>query len=289
VPAGAAKGSRLNSVVALSKSDAWAVGDGSKSPDFLHWNGHVWAQVKSAPIPDVDTIAMLGVAGRSPNDVWAVGQAENSTTQHERPVIEHWNGQRWTLMASPKLGNFSFLDAVTVASDGSAWAAGSSDGQSGPFILRWTGRSWVKAVVPKTPSNVDIDLQGITSVSPKQIWAVGEISTSNTPSRPYSIRWNGHSWQSVKMPDPGPTSQTTKLLSVAAFGHGQLAAVGYTDGAQVSAAVFASWNGHSWTTSRGSDSQAMQNDVATDGHSLWAVGSRDVSLSRFVPLIQTSH
>src|SRR5262249_38689473 len=125
LPSGVGGHSRLNSVTALSPSNAWAVGDGT-TPVILHWNGHRWAQMQSAHVPGVDVGSLLSVAARSPNDVWAVGQAENATTQHERPVIEHWNGQRWSLVASPQLGNFSYLTSVTIASDGSVWAAGLS-------------------------------------------------------------------------------------------------------------------------------------------------------------------
>jgi hypothetical protein len=285
VPPGMGKNSRLNSVAALSPSNAWAVGDGT-TPVILHWNGHRWAQMRSAHVPGVDVGSLLSVAARSPNDVWAVGQAENATTQHERPVIEHWDGHRWSLMASPGLGNFSFLTSVTIASDGSVWAAGTSDGRTGPFILRWTGRTWVKAAVPKTPGNVDIDLESITAVSPKQIWAVGEISVSNSPSRPYSLRWNGRTWNSVKMPDPSPAT-FIKTFSVTAFGHGQLAAVGSEAASTGSHAVYSRWNGHSWSVVVGSENGDDLNSVATDGKRLWAVGF--TGDAAFLPFIQTSH
>jgi hypothetical protein len=40
-----------------------------------------------------------GVAAHSATDAWAVGEADSVTKPVVRPVIEHWDGRRWRLMA----------------------------------------------------------------------------------------------------------------------------------------------------------------------------------------------
>jgi hypothetical protein len=283
--------SRLNGVVAVSKSSAWAVGDapiGTTTSTILHWNGHSWARVKSAPVPHWDDAELNSVAAVSARDVWAVGSAQKVASEHFRTVIEHWNGSRWSLVPSPSLGKFSFLSSVTVASDGSVWAVGGSFLRTGPFIVRLKGAKWVKVAVPKTPATTDIDLDGITAVSPAQVWAVGDISVGNTSSRPYSIRWNGHAWRAVKVPDPKASVADHRMLSVAAYGHGQLVAVGYTDGPAGLHAVYSRWNGKSWSVVVGAQSGDDTESVTTDGKRLWAAGAfAGDNLAH--PLIQVSH
>jgi hypothetical protein len=43
-----------------------------------------------------------GVAAIAPNDVWAVGGYGNLTT-HAQPLIQHWDGQSWTIVPTPTL------------------------------------------------------------------------------------------------------------------------------------------------------------------------------------------
>jgi hypothetical protein len=138
--------------------------------------------------------------------------------------------------------------------------------------------------VPSTPSNVDIDLEGITAVSPRQIWAVGEISTNNKPSRPYSIRWNGKAWSSVKMPDPD-TANGIFTHTVAPFGNGQLEAVGEDESPEGNLPVYEHWNGRSWTVVVGSGGGDLES-VSSDGKRLWAAGN--FGAGSFLPLIQFS-
>jgi hypothetical protein len=291
VPPVARVDARLNGVDALSASDVWAVGDspsGTTAPLILHWNGHHWSPVRSAPVPGFDVTGLISVAAHSPDDIWAAGDASNGTTQTSRTVIEHWNGHRWSLIASPDLGKFSFLTGITVASDGSVWAVGGSDDRTGTFILRWTGNAWVRAKVPPVARNVDVDLQSVTAVSPRQVWAVGDMTVGSSAPHPYALRWNGRAWSSVKVPDPRPQVHDLRMASVAAFGHGQLAAVGYTAGQTVLKAVYSRWNGRSWSVVLGSVQGAVPAAVTTDGRRLWAVGSREVSAQKFVPFVQVS-
>lgn len=66
----------LNGVVAVSASDAWAVGavftesQGDQSL-ALHWNGHSWQQVTAPKVADEDQLT--AVAASSARNVWMVG------------------------------------------------------------------------------------------------------------------------------------------------------------------------------------------------------------------------
>ena len=113
------------SVSADAPDDVWAV-----SPDrsnlVFHWDGRSWDRVVT-PNPDVTNegghqvggTSFRDVAASSADDVWAVGGGQSS-------VIEHWDGHRWTVVASPRLNLVnSMLDVVSADEADDAWAAGS--------------------------------------------------------------------------------------------------------------------------------------------------------------------
>jgi hypothetical protein len=121
-------GQTLGGVVAISATDAWAVGNtidtvtGSFQPDkpiAIHWNGTTWSVV---PTPALTSSGLLAsVTASSPNSVWAAGQVGAGS------LILHWNGTSWTREASPDGGGVQTLLSGISAVPGSAtevWAAG---------------------------------------------------------------------------------------------------------------------------------------------------------------------
>lgn len=103
--------SELAAVGAASPTDAWAVGaygDGlPPAPSGIalveHWDGVSW---RSVPIPSPGArpgfdlgLDGIAVAGRS--DVWAVGGYTARRCGPTRPLVEHWNGDRWAAVPAP--------------------------------------------------------------------------------------------------------------------------------------------------------------------------------------------
>ena len=289
LPAAAAGAGRLDGIAALSASNAWAVGaamtaNGS-TPLIIHWNGRRWARVHAAPVPGYAATELLGVAAASPRDAWAVGQAENTANQR-RSVTEHWNGRSWALVPSPSPGTLSALAGVAVTRNHQAWAVGGSFARtSRPFVLHWTGHAWQRAATPRAGN---VNLNSVAAVSPAQVWAVGDAAPSGRPDLPYALRWNGHAWRSVPVP-AGPAGDGRQLISVTAVGGGHLAAAGNTLGPATTGALSARWNGRRWSVAAGPLNGTSLNAITTDGHALWAVGSKDQSATRFAPLVQTCH
>jgi hypothetical protein len=84
-------------------------------------------------------------------DAWAVG------TDNGHPLIEHWNGVRWSVAALPKLpGASASLAGVSARGPSDVWAVGqtlNSQGVDGRTLaLHWNGRRW--AVAPTTNFSV---------------------------------------------------------------------------------------------------------------------------------------
>src|ERR1051326_2263804 len=95
-PGGKSENNILLGVAAISRADAWAVGDystsGTTQAPIEHWDGTAWKQVPGAHVsfPNI----LDGVAAVSASDVWAVGEYFNNTDVGQT-LIEHWDGTAW--------------------------------------------------------------------------------------------------------------------------------------------------------------------------------------------------
>jgi hypothetical protein len=101
IPSVPGKVDDLTSVVALSRTDAWAVGSVySASPHTLalHWNGTAWKRVTT---PDPGNGEFTSIAGSGATSLWAAGDDQPNGSTWTTPLIEHWNGHSWTDANAP--------------------------------------------------------------------------------------------------------------------------------------------------------------------------------------------
>jgi hypothetical protein len=136
----------LQSVAATSPRNAWAVGTtgypGPIEAYILHWDGTTWTPVH-APTPAPGG-SLQSVAALSAGDVWASGIAGDiSCSSKCTTLIEHWDGQNWTIVPSPNPPSTYLNDVwgIVARSKDYAWAVGTTDYAS-TMILRWDGTSW---------------------------------------------------------------------------------------------------------------------------------------------------
>jgi hypothetical protein len=247
----------LQSVTALSATDAWAVGyySSSEANAFTlveHWNGRTWTRVPSPNPTGPRWPALLtGVAAVSPSSIWAVG----SYTIGAIPLgigtlTEHWNGRAWKVAASPNPAgsdNFNELTGVAATSAANAWAVGmltgTSTGARRAFTQRWNGARWKQAAMadPGTAST----LLGVTATSPGSAWAVGVYAIGAGPDRALIERWNGRTWRKVASPGPARAT-TTDLEAVTATSPASAWAVGYYVRGTQTLTLIEHWNGTAW-------------------------------------------
>jgi hypothetical protein len=133
----------LYDVVAVSRTDAWAVGfssTGTGGSYVLHWNGTAWTSVTPPPISGVSS-----VTARSSSDVWVAGSDAAGADGIGQPRVAHWNGTAWTVTAVTVSGGTGapWLSAVTVADAGTELAVGyqsdNTTGASAPIAFRVAG------------------------------------------------------------------------------------------------------------------------------------------------------
>src|SRR5215469_5988310 len=129
-PNPAKNASYLSAVAAISARQAWAVGVSRLKTLIEHWNGRAW-RVQASPNPVVGDDLLTSVAAVSSTDVWAVGYTLGLGGA-EHALIEHWNGHRWKVQASPQVNNSTSLSAVTATSASNAWAVGTNLSPSVP-------------------------------------------------------------------------------------------------------------------------------------------------------------
>ena len=208
--------------------------------------------------PGADWSFLKGIAAPSPSDIWAVGYY--GPDRHA--LIEHWDGERWQVVASPTPANgTSELVDVAVLSENDVWAVGDYVDFAGHgFLLteHWNGSQWEAAIAPTigatpaalvvasddiwvvggshiahwngsqwsqvpSPAPATSALNGIAAVAPDDVWAVGFYS-SNCLGYPLVLHWDGGQWNMVPAPSAG---QTTRLFAVKAISANDVWAVGF--------------------------------------------------------------
>jgi hypothetical protein len=270
----------LRGVVALSATNAWAVGsfvtrysvtNTVRSTLITHWTGSAWTQVPS-PSPGSAANNLYAVAAVNANDIWAVG---NSDDGFSRPsLIVHWDGSAWTQVPSPNAANSNILYGVTALAANDVWAVGTSSSPYQAFILHWNGSAWTQ-VPGVNPGSINI-LYGVTAVAANDIWAVGDYVTGSGLLQSLIEHWNGSAWTWVPSPNPGTASNL--LAGVDAVASNDVWAVGaYADSSVGPFKTMAAhWNGTAWSNvaipNIGSRSNYLQGITAVAANDVWTVG-----------------
>jgi len=272
----------LHAVAAVSSRDIWAVGcSGScNGPDslILHWNGATWSKVAS-PDPGPGLDELTGVSVVSASDVWAVGydcdQANCDAAGNVwGTLILHWNGTKWSTVASPDPSTTSNqLFGVTAVSAGDVWAAGSevpnilgATPMTDTLILHWNGTKWSTVSSPNV-TGASNTLYGVDANSATSAWAVG--NECDFFACPYPgvttgtliMHWNGKTWSKVSSPSPGDTNNV--LFGVSVVTSDDAWAVGDTSGGPAggNGSLVVHWNGTKWSRVASPNPGSQFNDL----------------------------
>jgi hypothetical protein len=243
----------LYSIQALATNDVWAVGydtvGAANSYQTLveHWDGNAWTRIPSPNGPSLGSL-LSGISGTSSNDLWAVG-SQGWRTAKATTLIEHWNGSKWRVVASPNLHTKRSLimGEMTAVSDKNIWAVGfytSDYVQAKPLVLHYDGVSWSIVKCPN-PGPFGSWLLGHPVALDDNTIAVGGQSTiPGVGSRAVTMIYNGSEWQILKPRNPEPNSLFNDLSSMS--GKKLLATGATVTNSGVAGTLAEVWNGHSW-------------------------------------------
>ncbi|GAC1471645.1 MAG: hypothetical protein PVSMB5_20490 [Ktedonobacteraceae bacterium] len=198
------KDSDLSSVLALSATNVWAVGESFLSDSFSsktlikHFDGSVWRVVHS---PSLGTkCGLTSITAVSPTELWAVGGS-----YYDGTITEHYIGSQWSLVPSQNVSSSQsytapFLISASALSAHDVWAVGDAHGgQPGPLIEHWDGQHWSLSSIPRLNGNYQ-NLTSVTGLQTNDVWARGAYLDSANNSRPLVTRWNGSVWSIVSLP-----------------------------------------------------------------------------------------
>ena len=186
-------GNVLSAVTANSGTDVWAVGTqtdiATTSIQTLveHFDGTSWKTVSSPnPLPKslLNQNVLTSVQASSATDVTAVGFLNDAVNQRVLTLVEHWDGSKWSVAASPNqstaIGALNTLRGVAAVSGTDVYAIGffadaATAGQHQTLVEHFDGTSW--SIIPSPVRNVAQQLNG-TFVLPGtgNLWVVGASS-----------------------------------------------------------------------------------------------------------------
>jgi hypothetical protein len=204
--------------------------------------GSGWS-VQRAPNPKRPRNSQLvAVSCASVKACVAVGSSVTDRGKKSVTLAEHWNGERWTIGASPnQKAPKNVLSGISCWSKSGCVAVGASfQGlyyqPSTPLVERWNGRRWRVQPTPATGFEI-VELNSVSCWSATGCVAVGDISSGNG----YELlaeRWNGRRWVIQRSPDSTGTD-LYGLSGVSCTSRRACVAVGGAGAER--------WDGRKWT------------------------------------------
>ena len=208
---------------------------------------------------------------------WAVG--DQTASGVTRTLIEHWNGRKWSLTASPNAAGSAdtFLSGVACQAELNCWAVGGATLGSirqEPVAEHWNGRKWSLSVLPE-PAGLDADsLASVWCPGATRCWAVGSAARRVPAAlRPLAEHWTGRKWSVVPARASGGF---TALAGVSCRQDTNCWAVGVG----AAGGLAEHWNGQKWSLAPTPSAAAELLGVWCPGTDCFATGS-----SRFPTVI----
>jgi hypothetical protein len=221
---------------------------------------------------------LYGIDALSARNIWAVG----SSGAAGKPLVEHWNGTKWSIVAAPDKGSTTELYDVTVIGPLNAWAVGyytpPAGGHNRTLIEHWNGHTWAVVASPNPIAASDNFLKGIDAVSAQNIWAVG--SNGRPGNKTIIEHYNGSKWVTVhgaSLPLGGDLQDVSAISTMNVVAVGSAATSGGTGG------LVERFDGGHWNrepvpvgATAGADLMGVSAPTAS---AQWAAGSRTGSAS----------
>jgi hypothetical protein len=208
-------GSELLGVSCVSATDCIAVGDraalGRYQTFIQSWNGTRWSTVPS-PNPGSADNFLSGVSCISATACTAAGQFTFGSF-HAAPLIESWNGTRWSAVPAPNKTESGYLNGISCASADACVAVGTYLGhvsaENKTLIESWNGSHWSIEPVTGRQSR----LSGVSCVSASICKAAGNDWNKSFNAQTFVESWNGTAWSIEPTPNNGSAAASINSLN----------------------------------------------------------------------------
>jgi hypothetical protein len=203
---------------------------------MLHWDGQGWKAVRTPALGSSGNSSFNGLIALAADNIYAVGY-QPAANGGVLTLIEHWDGKKWSVVASPnRSATGNLLSTVTANSPSDIWAAGVSVDEATTsvqtLVEHFDGMKW-KVVpspnpLPKAFLNQNV-LSSVHAVSANDVTAVGLLRDAGQQRELTLIEhWNGKRWSVIPSPNqsdaPGSVNTLTSVTAVSAT---NLYAVGF--------------------------------------------------------------
>jgi hypothetical protein len=255
LPAGL--GSFIGAASASAAGNIWAVS--YLGGYALRWNGRSWTVARRWQ----PAARATGVTAISRTDVWVFGAAGIG----ERGVgTWHYNGRVWRQVTGPNTA----ISEASAVSRHDIWAI--STGRHGGVVVRWDGRSWVRA---RTGRALDgAQLADVIATSSRSVWVLALVPRAHQSGQVLLAHWNGRRWARRAVPERelsgGPLPGR-----LAPDGHGGVWVTAMTVGPSPTAVLLHLSRSGNWTResiSRGAGNGISDLALIPGSPSLWASG-----------------
>jgi hypothetical protein len=227
------------------------------------------------------------VSCASAADCWIVGvydtYDQQTDTNAEYLLAEHWNGTGWSLVSIAGAGA---LQGVSCSSATSCVAVG-NDGHAGALTMHWDGATWSRDANASAPGTYDYPT-AVSCVSSSDCTLVGKRASSQ-PDQLLIEHWDGTNWSLATSPAlPGTSSPS--LSGVSCTSATSCTAVGWVNGYTTpprGTPLIVEWDGATWSVADAAPlpsgtAGAVLNGVGCSGATACtAVGARGVAASSF--------
>ncbi|MCC6407511.1 MAG: hypothetical protein IT453_10105 [Planctomycetes bacterium] len=241
------------------------------------------------PKPDIAHTILRDLDVLAPNDIWAVGDMQRTTSGNYEmvPVAMHYDGTQWSVVPTPAPSMCNgcaqtWFEAVEAVATDDVWAAGTQkiSTPQNPFlgqqvmVQHWDGTSWsVLTNTPITQGGTGAIVYDIEVIASDDVWFFGEwIGPSKTA---LAMHYDGSSFQIV--PTPYFSSSGHSIVAASALASDDIWAVGGAgDGADPAAfSYILHWDGSAWSHVPGplvGLIQSLNDVVALAPNDVWLCG-----------------
>lgn len=151
-----------------------------------------WGQVPSPNAGFHPSNSLYDAVVLSPTNIWAVGSwgYMYAYPYTATPMIQHWNGTKWTTANLPESLPNSTLYGVDASSENNVWAVGHYDD---PAVFHYDGTSW-SLQTPLIGSYNWRNFKDVAVLAPDNVWVTGVGQINYTQNFLLLFHWNGTSW-----------------------------------------------------------------------------------------------
>jgi hypothetical protein len=227
----------LYGVSAVTDSDVWAVGGQEDSAGLWHtltehWDGSHWSVVPAVD-PGVNGNQLYAVKAVAANDVYAVGQ-EAGAGFPNHALIEHWDGNAWSVVPSPASPAATILPLGVEATASTLTLVGQHETDKAPYTTYVAAGAPNALTIQNSPNagTGENDLFGVAIAIDGSTWAVGwDIDPSTGNHNPLVLQGKNSAWSLVSTPAL-PAGSDSGFAAITAIPGGGLWAVGVTSNPQ---------------------------------------------------------